>query len=168
MQGNLNHQVIKSSFVFSNYNNHHFTDEESSGEDSSNEVLIEQQVSKRKLREISVLSSSNDVSTPTEGSSFLPVNLVDEITETVLKKIADSKSARILDDNIPDDFKDSGKLPFILPEPANCDFESMDPRFYMVKFSKFLEYLDKFDLNKALDKVCRVLQSINYIVILKL
>ena len=66
------------------------------------------------------MSSSKDVSTPTEGSSFLPVNLVDEITETMLKIIADSTSARILDHHIPEDFKDSGKLPSTLPEPANA------------------------------------------------
>jgi hypothetical protein len=69
----------------SNSNDHHFADEDSSGEESINDVVIEQQVLKRKTRELSVLSSSKDVSTPTEGSSFLPVNLVDEITETVLK-----------------------------------------------------------------------------------
>ena len=140
----------------SNSNDHYFADEDSCGEESINDVVIEQQVLKRKSREIPVLSSLKDVSTPTEGSSFLPVNLVDEITESVLKKISNSKSARILDEHIPEDFKDSGKLPFTLPEPANCDFESMDPRFYMVKFSIFLEYLNHFDLNKTLDKVCRV------------
>jgi hypothetical protein len=67
-------------------NDHHFADEYSSGEESIDDSEIEQQVFKRKSREIPVLSSSKDVSTPTEGSSFLPVNLVDEITESVLKK----------------------------------------------------------------------------------
>jgi hypothetical protein len=75
---------------------------------------------------------------------------VDKIIETVLK-IDDSKSEKKLDDHIPEDFKDSGELPFTLPEPANCDFQSMDTRFYMLKFSKFWEYLDYFGLNKTLD-----------------
>ena len=68
----------------SNSNDHHFADEDSSGEESIDDAEIEQQVFKRKSREIHVLFASKDVSTSTEGSSF--VNLVDEITETVLKK----------------------------------------------------------------------------------
>ena len=58
----------------SNSNDHHFADENYGGEESINDVVIEQQVLKRKSREIPVLFSSKDVSTSTEGSSF--VNLV--------------------------------------------------------------------------------------------
>jgi len=58
----------------SNSNDNHFADDDSSGEESINDVVIEQQVFDRKSREIPVLFSSKDVSTSTEGSSF--VNLV--------------------------------------------------------------------------------------------
>ena len=44
----------------SNSNDHHFADEDSSGEESINDVVIEQQVFDRKSREIPVLFSSKD------------------------------------------------------------------------------------------------------------
>ena len=57
-------------------------------DDDSSEM---EHVYKKKSRSFPVLSSSsNDAVTPDEGSSNFPVNLVEQIAETVIKKLASS------------------------------------------------------------------------------
>ena len=64
------------------------SDDDSSEEDNSSVVM--EHVYKKKSRSFPVISSSNDAVTPDEGSSNFPVNLVEQIAETVIKKLASS------------------------------------------------------------------------------
>ena len=66
-----------------------FSDDYSSDEDISSVEM--EHVHKKTSRSFPVLSSSsNDAVTPDEGSSNFPVNLVEQIAETVIKKLASS------------------------------------------------------------------------------
>ena len=66
-----------------------FSDDDSSDEDNSSVEM--EHAHKKTSRSFPVLSSSsNDAVTPDEGSSNFPVNLVEQIAETVIKKLASS------------------------------------------------------------------------------
>ena len=115
----------------------------------------------KKKRSFPVLSSSNDAETPGEGSrSNLPVDLVDQIAETVMKKLVSSNKVGISPDNIHEDFDNLESLPYPMQNSEQFDFESMDPRFYMVKFPKFMEYLERFNCMSALEKVFSLFQPL--------
>ena len=133
-----------------------FSDDDSSDEDNSSVEM--DHVHKKKSRSFPVLtSSSNDAVTPDEGSSNFPVNLVEQIAETVIKKLASSKKVGISPEIIHEDFDDFASLPYLMKKPEEFDFESMDPRFYMIKFPSFMEYLDHFNCTTALEKVFTLL-----------
>ena len=73
-----------------------FSDDDSSDEDNSSVEM--EHVHKKTSRSFPVLSSSsNDAVTPDEGSSNFPVNLVEQIAETVIKKVGFFKKSR----NVP-------------------------------------------------------------------
>ena len=133
-----------------------FSDDDSSDEDNSSVEM--EHVPKKKSRSFPVLSSSsNDAVTPDEGSSNFPVNLVEQIAETVIKKLASSKKVGMSPEIIHEDFDDLASLPYPMKKPEEFDFESMDPRFYMIKFPSFMEYLDHFNCTTALEKVFTLL-----------
>ena len=58
---------------------------------------------------------------------------------------------------INEDFDNVASLPYPMNKPEEFDFESMDPRFYMIKFPSFMEYLEHFNCATALEKVFTLL-----------
>jgi hypothetical protein len=90
----------------------------------------------------------------------LPVDLVNQIAETVMKKLVSSNKVGISPDILHEDFDNLESLPYPMQNLEQFDFESMDPRFYLVKFPKFMEYLERFNCMSALEKVFSLFQPL--------